>query len=88
MRSHHTVENMKISTCGVVCSFCPRFKINKCSGCNPNPYCGMPDCAEKKGIKYCFECKEFPCLRHYGEENNLTIFDKKWLDFIKKEVKG
>ncbi|MDI6917789.1 MAG: DUF3795 domain-containing protein [Thermoplasmatales archaeon] len=48
----------------------------------------MPDCAEKKGIKYCFECKEFPCPRHYGEENNLTIFDKKWLDFIKKEVKG
>ena len=46
----------------------------------------MPDCAEEKGIGFCFECEEFPCGRHYGKNGNLTIFDKKWLDFIKEEI--
>ncbi len=79
---------MKISTCGIVCEFCPRLKIGKCTGCNPNPYCGIPDCAELKGIKYCFECDEFPCDRHYGKFENYVIFDSKWLDFIKEEIRG
>lgn len=78
---------MKIATCGVVCEICPRYRIKKCTGCNPNPYCGMPDCAQEKGLEFCFECGEFPCDRHYGEKGNLIIYDKKWLDFIKKEVK-
>lgn len=77
---------MRISTCGIVCEFCPRLKIGKCTGCNPNPYCGIPDCAELKGIKYCFECDEFPCDRHYGKFGNYVIFDSKWLDFIKEEL--
>ncbi|MEA3255707.1 MAG: hypothetical protein U9Q22_07740 [Candidatus Altiarchaeota archaeon] len=41
---------MKIGTCGVVCEYCPRYRIGKCTGCNPNPYCGMPDCAREKDV--------------------------------------
>ena len=46
----------------------------------------MPDCAEERGIRYCFECDEFPCDRHYGRKRNLVIYDKNWLNFIKKEI--
>lgn len=79
---------MKVSTCGVLCWRCPRHRIGKCTGCNPNPHCGIPDCAEKKGVRFCFDCDEFPCERHYGRKGNLVMYDRNWLDFIKKEVKG
>jgi hypothetical protein len=79
-------RKMKAGTCGIVCGRCPRFRIGKCTGCNPNPYCGMPDCAEERKIRFCFECSEFPCDRHYGGKGNLVIFDSKWLDFIKSDI--
>lgn len=77
---------MRISTCGVVCEYCPRYRIKKCTGCNPNPHCGMPDCAEERGVEFCFLCDEFPCDRHYGKRDNRVIFDSRWLDFIKREL--
>lgn len=77
---------MKISTCGVVCEYCPRYRVGKCTGCNPNPHCGMPDCAAEKDVEFCFLCDEFPCDRHYGKKDNRVIFDSRWLDFIKKEL--
>jgi len=77
---------MKIGTCGVLCEYCPRLAIGKCTGCNPNPYCGMPDCAQERGVRLCFECVDFPCDRHYGRKGNLVIFDKGWLDFMRSEL--
>ncbi|MDI6855553.1 MAG: DUF3795 domain-containing protein [Candidatus Thermoplasmatota archaeon] len=41
---------------------------------------------KKRKIKYCFECTEFPCDRHYGKFGNEVVFDSKWLDFMKKEL--
>lgn len=39
-----------------------------CMGCREQgclfQTCKVPDCAEKHGVDYCFECAEFPCERH------------------------
>ena len=41
-----------------------------CNGCRdekgnckfaPNKHCATWDCAQEKGVKYCFECSDFPC---------------------------
>lgn len=40
----------------------------RCDGCRSSleahwsPDCKMMLCARKRGIQYCFECKDFPCL--------------------------
>ena len=63
-----------------------RNEIGKC-GHNPIP-CNVYLCAEKKDIKFCFECSDFPCdqLHPYIDKaaikfHNLKMFN---LCFIKK----
>jgi len=56
---------MKIGICGLVCEKCPMFAKKECPGCSPNEFCPLPDCAKKKGVKLCFECKEFPCKKNF-----------------------
>lgn len=70
---------MKVGVCGILCEKCPKFLKKHCSGCAPNPVCEMPACAKKRGVKLCFECKDFPC------EINYKFFPKSWLDFLKSD---
>ena len=58
---------MKIGVCGVACKKCPRMVADKCPngeiGCTPkeNKFCKMATCAFRKGVRLCFECRDFPC---------------------------
>ena len=58
---------MKIGVRGIACEKCPRMITSKCPsgdvGCTPkeNKFCKIATCAFRKGVKLCFECKEFPC---------------------------
>lgn len=58
---------MKIGVCGIACEICPRMTSGKCPsgpwGCIPreNKFCKITTCAFKKGVRYCFQCSEFPC---------------------------
>ncbi len=58
---------MKIAVCGIACEKCPRMTTGQCpngeAGCVPrqNRFCRICSCAFGKGIRYCFECPEFPC---------------------------
>jgi len=60
-------ETMKIGVCGIACEICPKMKKGECpngeNGCIPreNKFCKLASCAFQKNVKYCFECKEFPC---------------------------
>lgn len=60
-------RSMKIGVCGVACEKCPRMVSKKCPsgdvGCVPreNKFCKIASCAVGKGVRLCFECKEFPC---------------------------
>ena len=58
---------MKIGVRGIACEKCPRIINNQCPsgnvGCAPkeNKFCKIATCAFRKGVRLCFECKEFPC---------------------------
>jgi len=58
---------MRISVCGIACEKCPRLTRGTCprgeQGCTPkqNPFCKVCTCAFEKGVRYCFECADFPC---------------------------
>lgn len=58
---------MRIGVCGIACEVCPRMTKgicpNKETGCEPkeNKFCKIASCAHKKGVRYCFSCKSFPC---------------------------
>ena len=58
---------MKIGVCGIACEKCPRMQRGICPngavGCvaRENKFCQICNCAHLKGVKLCFECKEFPC---------------------------
>ncbi len=58
---------LHISVCGIACEKCPRMTKGTCpsgkTGCVPreNKFCKLATCAWDKGIRYCFECAEFPC---------------------------
>jgi len=58
---------MKIGVCGIACEKCPKMTKGICpngeTGCTPNLKgpCKIKHCAFEKGVRTCFECKEFPC---------------------------
>jgi hypothetical protein len=58
---------MKIGVCGIACEKCPRMVKNICPnhdiGClaKDNKFCKICTCAYKKGVRWCFECPDFPC---------------------------
>ncbi len=60
-------DDMQISVCGIACEKCPRMQKGICpngiEGCTPKLTgpCKIKHCAVKKKVRYCFECKEFPC---------------------------
>lgn len=73
------INELEISVCGFCCSKCPKYLKKHCSGCRENDVCKIPECAKKKKVNLCFECKEFPCKLSY------KFFQKSWLDFLKSD---
>lgn len=66
-----TINSVLFAPCGMNCMVCyVHLKIKKpCHGCLSDDKdkpercksCEIKICAASKGIKYCFECDEFPC---------------------------
>ncbi len=59
-----------IPPCGIFCGACPQYEKLKspCLGaenhCVKRKYKGIYICCiEKKDLKFCFECKSYPCSR-------------------------
>jgi hypothetical protein len=61
------MKQIKMGVCGIGCEKCPRMVQNKCpngeNGCIPkeNKFCKIASCAYTKNMRFCFECREFPC---------------------------
>jgi len=72
----NTVDGAIIGVCGLFCERCNKFKKGDCTGCRQNETCKMPECAYSRGLKLCFDCKDFPC------EKCGALFQKQWLDFV------
>jgi len=91
-------KNLLISYCGICCSLCPAYnKTKTCPGCPELKDCKIVQCAKKKGRRYCFLCKEFPCkFYEKGFEWNLDKIPSlkefklgivKWKPYSKEYIK-
>ncbi|MCR4722264.1 MAG: DUF3795 domain-containing protein [Eubacteriales bacterium] len=66
-----------IAYCGVDCSECVDFKVNKCPSCRLTAWkeddiCMPVKCCREKGIEFCSECHKFPCeiMKEFYEESD------------------
>ena len=59
------VNNIYISYCGLVCQFCKAYVNKRCEGCDVHiEACKYANCAGRKNLRCCLECKDFPCKLH------------------------
>ncbi len=74
MKMPEKIEENMIAPCGVNCLACGAHLDAKkpCSGCRTPAEqitrkscrnCAKKSCAFEKGLKWCFECGSFPCVR-------------------------
>ena len=67
------------SRCGLCCSSCEFKETEGCRGCietNGHPFhgeCRLAQCSIEKKIRYCGECKDFPCelLKAFSFDENF-----------------
>jgi len=84
---YQTRKYPQFAACGLNCGLCPRYYTvgsSRCPGCagkgflEVHPTCGILSCCQRKGLEYCFECGEFPCMkydRQYVVTSNLQNVD-------------
>lgn len=111
MKMPNKMDKSMIAICGINCTVCYKHLITKkyakkCNGCKYDDEtlpehcrkCKIKDCAKSKNLKYCFECKEYPCKwinnldKSYNQryktsliENGLFIKDKGMKQFLENE---
>ena len=65
-----TRTETRFSLCGLNCALCSMQLGGYCPGCGGgagNQSCGLARCSlEHGGIRFCWECPEYPCLRYEG----------------------
>jgi len=66
---------------------------NRCFGCDwvskklrkvreSKKGCSFWECCQDKNVKCCFQCKEFPCKKHYNSKE--AVYTRQALDMWKK----
>ena len=65
-----TRTETRFSLCGLNCALCSMQLGGYCPGCGGgagNQSCGLARCSlEHGGIRFCWECPEYPCPRYEG----------------------
>ena len=70
-----------LGKCGFYCGACPTYINKECGGCvdaHTEGDCFSRDCVMRKELKFCGECKEFPCDMILTQQH-CTVLDKDWL---------
>mgnify|MGYP003563218347 CR=1 FL=1 len=83
------MDEKLLGKCGFYCGACPSFIKGNCSSCfleHKKGDCFSRDCVLEKGLRFCGECKEFPC-ETIIKKTKCTVLDKNWLLWKKSERK-
>jgi hypothetical protein len=77
------INAIMFAPCGINCLLCYRHCNHKkpCLGCLKGDLgkpehcrkCKIKECAQIKGLKYCFECNEYPCKNIKSLEKSYNI---------------
>lgn len=63
-----------VSSCGIYCGACHRYKKKKCPGCAQNrsaTWCKIRTCTSERQIRTCAECAEFSNVNQCRKFNTL-----------------
>ncbi|MGE5599748.1 MAG: DUF3795 domain-containing protein [Bacteroidota bacterium] len=83
----HSFAPDLVGYCGFYCGSCPTLRAGRCSGCRrahrPGD-CFTNTCVQEKGLRFCGECRDFPCddLLH---RERATVLDQRWLAWKRNE---
>lgn len=83
------MDEKLLGKCGFYCGACPTFIAGNCKGCvleHNKGDCFSRDCVLEKGLRFCGECKNFPCETIMTKER-CTVLDKNWLFWKSTERK-
>lgn len=82
MKMPEVIDNNMLAPCGINCKVCYKHLHPKksCQGCflgeeNKPEHCkkcAIIICEKRKGIKYCYECEDFPCKRMKYQEKSYS----------------
>ncbi|MDH5733960.1 MAG: hypothetical protein OEY88_09305 [Candidatus Bathyarchaeota archaeon] len=85
----------QVAACGIYCSFCPTFRLDRdrCFGCNwadqmlrkareSNKLCIFWECSQNRKIECCLLCEEFHCKTRYDQKE--AVYTKQALDMWKE----
>lgn len=77
------IENLMYAPCGMNCMVCYKQCYSKkpCAGCLASDIgkpehcrrCKIKECVKEKGLKYCYQCSEFPCKKIKNIEKSYTL---------------
>jgi len=79
-------ENFLVSSCGLYCGACYKYKKGKCPGCADNTnasWCKIRVCTKTKGISTCADCIDFEDVHECKKFNNF--FSKFFYYFLKSD---
>jgi hypothetical protein len=63
---NNSIDENLVSYCGLYCGLCKKYSKGVCQGCRKKEapkWCEVKPCNEKKELKSCAECNDFPNVR-------------------------
>lgn len=93
-RKRKSIDANLLGPCGFFCGFCLAYKKGICLGCRYQAdkrategnlkWCTQLNCAERKKVTMCSDCKEIPC-REFDPKNGM--FSELYVSYIRDKVK-
>ncbi len=81
------ISTNRLGKCGFLCGACPTYINGACAGCMEGQQegdCFTRDCVQKRGIRFCSECRHFPCDTLLTKPHT-TVLDRDWMLWKKAE---
>jgi hypothetical protein len=89
-----SIDANLLGPCGFFCGFCLAYKKGICLGCRYQAdvraaegdlgWCSQLNCAERRGVTMCSECKEIPCKEF---DPKIGMFSEMYVSYIRDKIK-
>lgn len=80
------MDEKLIGKCGFYCGACSTYIAGNCLGCEGEHDAGdcfTRDCVTGKGLRFCGECRDFPC-DDIIDRDRATVLDRSWLEWKRR----
>jgi hypothetical protein len=95
-RAKTTIDANLMGPCGFYCGSCLAYRKGICLGCRyqadknivkgDDKFCTLLNCAEKKGVVMCSDCRMFPCKKQYNPDGT-GMYSWTYFNYLRNEIK-